>query len=718
MTAGRLRVWPGEPYPRGATWDGRGVNFAIFSENAERVELCLFDDRGRREIDRIRLPEYTNEIWHVYLPDLRPGQLYGYRVYGPFDPEGGHRFNHHKLLLDPYAKALAGSLRWSDAHFGYRVGHRREDLSFDRRNNAAGMPKCVVVDTAFTWAEDSKPRRTWHESVIYELHLGGFTMRHPDVPEPMRGTAAGLARPELIDYLRSLGVTAVELLPVHAFLDDRHLVERGLRNYWGYNTLGFFAPDARYLASGGLGEFKTLVQHLHDAGIEVLLDVVYNHTAEGNQLGPTLSFRGIDNASYYALVPGNERFYQDFTGCGNALNLRHPRVLQFVMDSLRYWVEEMHVDGFRFDLASTLARVDGRFHNDAGFLDAVHQDPVLSEVKLIAEPWDVGEDGYQLGGFPPGWSEWNDRYRDTVRRFWRGDPGEVGDLASRITGSSDLFDRKGRRPHSSVNFVTAHDGFTLHDLVSYDHKHNEANGEHNRDGTDANHSWNCGVEGQSDDPEVRRLRFRQKRNLLATLLLSQGVPMLLAGDERSRSQGGNNNAYCHDDEIGWIDWSELGDEEREFFEFVRRCIELRSRHIAFHRHRFFLGVHGGAGGAKDITWLREDGAEMSENDWHDDRRRSLVCVISGQAHGYHLTSTGEPESDDDFLVVLNGSPEPLAQTLPTVPDDRPWRVLMDTARPAAADPGLAPGSVYEVEPRSLVLLQCHNGSPPAAEAPA
>jgi glycogen operon protein len=571
------------------------------------------------------------------------------------------------------------------------------------------MPKCVVVDTAFTWAEDPKPRHPWHETIVYELHLGGFTMRHPEVPEPMRGTAAGLARREVVAYLRSLGITTVELLPVHAFLDDRHLVERGLRNYWGYNTLGFFAPDNRYLASGELGEFKTLVQHLHDAGIEVVLDVVYNHTAEGNQMGPTLSFRGIDNASYYALVPGDERYYQDFTGCGNALNLRHPRVLQLVMDSLRYWVEEMHVDGFRFDLASTLARVDGRFSADAGFLDAVNQDPVLSEVKLIAEPWDVGQDGYQLGGFPPGWAEWNDRYRDVVRRFWKGEPG-VGELASRITGSSDLFDCKGRRPHASVNFVTAHDGFTLHDLVSYDRKHNEANGEHNRDGTDANHGWNCGVEGPTDDPEIRALRFRQKRNLIATLLLSQGVPMLLAGDERSRTQHGNNNAYCHDDEIGWMDWAPLGEEEQAFFEFVRECIALRRDHIAFHRHRFFQGGTGRPGAAKDIAWLRADGQEMEEADWHAPESRQLACVISGEAHGYHLTATGEPERDDDFLWVLNGSPEPFAQALPPPEFGLRWEPLLDTAQAAPPAQGWQAGKTYTLGPRSLVLFVRRDGA--------
>jgi glycogen operon protein len=611
-----LRLWPGLPHPLGATWDGRGVNFALFSRNAEKVELCLFDARGRRELNRVALPEYTDEVWHGYLPDLRPGQLYGYRVYGPYAPERGHRFNANKLLLDPYAKSLFGAFRWTDAHFGYRIGDKRGDLSFDRRNNASGMPKCLVVDTAHTWSEDCPLRIPWHETLIYELHVRGFTVRNPEVPEALRGTFGGLASPAAIQHLRSLGVTAVELLPVHAHLSERPLVERGLSNYWGYNTLAFFAPEPGYMASGALGEFKTLIQHLHDAGIEVLLDVVYNHTAEGGHMGPTLSFRGIDNASYYRLIPGNERHYQDFTGCGNALDLHHPRVLQLVMDSLRYWVEEMHVDGFRFDLATTLARERVNFDQHSGFLDAVRQDPVLSGVKLIAEPWDVGDGGYQLGRFPGGWSEWNDRYRDTVRRFWKGDSGIVGELASRITGSSDLFDQLGRRPWASVNYVTAHDGFTLHDLVSYDHKHNEANGEDNRDGTDRTHAWNCGVEGPTRDPAVRKLRRQQERNLLATLLLSQGVPMILAGDEIGRTQRGNNNAYCQDNELSWIDWSGVDDDGRSLLAFTRSLIELRKTHRTFHRSRFLSGAVSDDSPIKDITWFGERGAEMEAEDWN------------------------------------------------------------------------------------------------------
>jgi isoamylase len=698
------RLWPGQPYPRGATWDGRGVNFALFSEHAEKVELCLFDAQGRRELHRIALPEYTDEVWHGYLPDLRPGQLYGYRVHGPYDPERGHRFNPHKLLLDPYARALSGMLRWSDAHFGYRIGHRAQDLSFDRRNNAAGMPKCRVVDTAFTWGGDRPPQRAWHETILYELHVRGFTMRHPDVPEALRGTFAGLAAPAAIRHLRSLGVTAVELLPIQAFLDDRHLVARGLRNYWGYNTFGFFAPDPRYLAGDSLTEFKTLVQHLHDAGIEVILDVVYNHTAEGNELGPTLCFRGIDNASYYRLVPGDERHYVDFTGCGNALDLHHPRVLQLVMDSLRYWVEEMHVDGFRFDLASTLARETQDFDGHSGFLDAVGQDPVLRQAKLIAEPWDLGEGGYRLAGFPPGWAEWNDRFRDTVRRFWKGEPGLAGELASRLTGSSDLFGRRGRRPWASINFVTAHDGFSLRDLVSYERKHNEANGEQNRDGTDANYSWNCGIEGPTDDPVIRRLRLRQQRNLLTTLLISQGVPMLLAGDELGRTQGGNNNAYCQDNEVSWLDWDPDA-EGISLLDLTMRLIRLRRDHIVFHRHRFFGGLRTPDSQIEDIVWLRTDGREQQPEDWEDPESRHLAFVLSGEAFGYHLTASGEPESDQTFLVILNAGAKPVDFTVPPPRFGKSWEPVLDTAldRPPAQRI-YTTGECVRVVGRSIVLL--------------
>ncbi len=703
MERPQLRVWPGEPYPRGATWDGRGVNFALFSLHAERVELCLFDEQGRRELYRVALPEYTDEVWHGYLPDVRPGQLYGYRVFGPYDPERGHRFNPHKLLLDPYAKALSGTLRWSDAHFGYRLGHPATDLSFDRRNNAAGMPKCRVVDPAFTWGDDRPPRVGWHETILYELHVRGFTMRHPAVPPHLRGTFAGLGWPAVVRHLHALGITAVELLPVHAFVDDRHLVERKLRNYWGYNSIGFFAPETRYGARDPLGEFKTLVRTLHESGIEVILDVVFNHTAEGNELGPTLCFRGIDNATYYRLVPGKERYYENLTGCGNTLNLDHPRVLQMVMDSLRYWVEDVHVDGFRFDLATALARAEQGFDPHARFLAAARQDPTLSRVKLIAEPWDLGLGGYQLGGFPAGWAEWSDRYRDTVRRFWRGDSEQTADLASRVTGSSDVFARHGRRPWASVNFVAAHDGFTLRDLVSYERKHNEANGEENRDGHDANYSWNCGVEGPTADPAVNALRRQQQRNLLATLLLSQGVPMLQAGDEMGRTQGGNNNVYCQDNATSWLDWEGVDDDGRALLDFTQRVIALRRRHIALHRHRFFKGV-AEATGTKDITWLRPDGSEMTPDDWEVPYARTLSFVLSGAPHGYHLTARGEPEADDTFAVVLNAGHEPLQWTVPGPPFGDAWEVLLDTADDARASHVCGASELLPVAARSLVLL--------------
>jgi isoamylase len=551
-----MKIWPGQPYPLGATWDGEGVNFALFSENATAVELCLFAGPDEnREVTRIRMPEHTNQVWHVYLPDARPGQLYGYRVYGPYAPAEGHRFNPAKLLLDPYAKAITGRLRWSEALFGYTVGHREADLARDERDSARGMPKCVVVDSAFNWGNDRFPRTPWHKTIIYELQVKGFTARHPDVPKQVRGTYAGLTCPEIIEYLHSLGITAVELMPVHQFVDDKHLVDRGLTNYWGYNSVGFFAPEARY-ATQTLGqqvaEFKTMVRALHREGIEVILDVVYNHTGEGNHLGPTLCFRGIDNAAYYRLASDNRRYYMDYTGCGNTLDMTHPRTLQLIMDSLRYWVLEMHVDGFRFDLASALARELHAVDRLGAFFDVIQQDPVLSQVKLIAEPWDLGEGGYQVGNFPVLWAEWNAEYRDTVRRFWKGDGGLVGTLAYRLTGSSDLYEEGGRRPHASINFITAHDGFTLCDLVSYNDKHNAANGEENRDGHNHNLSWNCGVEGPTSDPTVLTLRARQQRNFLATLLLSQGVPMLQAGDEIGRTQHGNTTPIARiTSSLGW-----------------------------------------------------------------------------------------------------------------------------------------------------------------------
>ncbi|MBK1665157.1 glycogen debranching enzyme GlgX [Rhodospirillum rubrum] len=711
MPLTRPRVWPGRPYPLGGTWDGRGVNFALFSEHAEKVELCLFDGDDGRELSRVPLPEYTDEIWHGYLPDVRPGQRYGYRVYGPYAPHAGHRFNPNKLVLDPYARSWGGRLQWTDAHFGYRFGAASEDLTFDTRDNSAFMPKCVIVETAFTWDDDRAPRRPWHDSVLYELHVKGFTIRHPEVPRAIRGTFAGMSTQAVVSYLKSLGITAIELLPVQAFVDERHLVKNNLTNYWGYASLGYFAPQPSYLASGKLGEFKTFVQVMHDAGIEVILDVVYNHTAEGNHLGPTFSFKGIDNASYYRLVPGNERFYADSTGCGNALNLRHPRVLQMVMDSLRYWVREMHVDGFRFDLATTLARDHGRFDPHSAFIEALRQDPVLSTVKLIAEPWDVGDGGYRLGGFPPGFAEWNDRYRDTVRRFWKGDRGQVADLATRLTGSSDLFANRGRCPWASINFVTAHDGFTLADLVSYNGKHNEANGENNRDGTDNNNSWNHGVEGPTSDPSIQALRRRQVRNFLATLLLSQGVPMLVAGDEFGRSQRGNNNPYCQDNEISWINWAAIDAEGQSLARMVRWLIRLRRRHIVFHRNRFFHGTTLRGTDVKDITWLEPDGRERSDvRDWTDPEERFLAFLIRGEAGEYFVTEMGDPEPDHSFLVALNADSRPVPMLLPVLTAGTRWVLLFDTARPGAERrPAPADGKMYSVEGRSLTVFRREPG---------
>ncbi|MEK0085681.1 glycogen debranching protein GlgX [Benzoatithermus flavus] len=698
----RARIWPGRPYPLGATFDGRGVNFALFSANAEKVELCLFDPRGQRELERIVLPEYTDQVWHGYMPDVRPGQLYGYRVYGPYEPKRGHRFNPHKLLLDPYARQLVGHLHWSDAHFAYRIGSRRGDLSFDTRDNARGMPKCRVVDTAFTWGDDKLLHIPWHESVLYETHLRGFTMLHPAVPDQVRGTCAGFSLPEVIDHLRALGITAVEFLPIHAFVQDRHLIERGLTNYWGYNSIGFFAPEPRYLASGHIGELKTMVACLHDAGIEVMIDVVYNHTAEGNHMGPTLSFKGIDNASYYKLSPEDARFYWDSTGCGNTLNLSHPRVLQMVMDSLRYWVEEMHVDGFRFDLTSALARDPYAFDYGSGFLDAVRQDPVLSQVKLIAEPWDLGEGGYQVGGFPPGWSEWNGKFRDTVRRYWKGDPGQIQELASRITGSADMLMHQGRRPSASVNFITAHDGFTLADLVSYNEKHNEANGENNNDGINENDSWNCGAEGPTDDPEVLALRARQKRNMLTTLLLSQGVPMLLAGDEIGNTQHGNNNAYCQDNEIAWIKW---GEADVELATFVQRLIRLRREHPVFRRPHFFRGQQIRGTATRDIVWLNAEGREQCSEDWHFPETRCLGFLLGGEAGELFYSIGGRQELDDGFIVLMNAFHEPISFTLPGPEFGKAWEVLIETARGAEAEgTRYDAGEDYPLEGRSLVVL--------------
>jgi isoamylase len=696
-------VWPGQAYPRGATWDGKGVNFSLFSANATKVELCVFDSNGRQELQRIALQERTDDVWHAYLPEARPGLLYGYRVHGPYDPQHGQRFNPHKLLIDPYAKQIQGQLRWSNALFGYRIGHPKEDLSFDRRDSAAGVPKSRVVDSAFTWGDDQPPRVPFHDTVIYELHVRGFTMRHPGVPPELRGTYAGLATAPVIDHLLRLGVTAVELMPVHTFVDDRQLLDRGLRNYWGYNTIGFFAPDMRYSATGRVGEFKTAVKTLHAAGIEVILDVVYNHTAEGNQLGPTLSFRGIDNVSYYRLSSEEPRYYMDFTGCGNTLNMRHPRVLQLLMDSLRYWVTEMHVDGFRFDLASALARELYEVDRLGSFFDTIGQDPVLSQVKLIAEPWDVGEGGYQVGNFPPGWNEWNDRYRDTVRAYWKGDEGLLGDFARRFTGSADLYEASGRSPHASVNFVTAHDGFTLQDLVSYDGKHNEANGEDNRDGHDQNHSWNHGAEGATDNPDINALRAQQKRNMVATLLLSQGMPMLLAGDELGHSQNGNNNAYCQDNEISWLDW-DLSERGRDFLEFVAQMVAFRRRHPVFSLRRFLRGTTL-KDGISEVAWLRPDGGEMTDNEWRTGYNRCLGVYMAGTVID-RVDERGRPVSDDNFLALFNAHHERIEFLLPELHGTGAWQLLLDTAN--ATQPFehklYDAGAMYPLQGRSMALL--------------
>ena len=691
----------------GATWNGEGVNFALFSEHASEVELCLFDPRGRRELQRIKLTEQTDRVWHCYLPEARPGQLYGYRVYGPYQPQHGHRFNPNKLLLDPYAKSIVGTLAWTDAHFGYRIGHQRADMSFDRRNNADGMPKCQVIDPAFSWGDDRRPNVPWHDTVIYEAHVRGFTMQHPEVPPQYRGTYAALATAPVIDYLKRLGVTAVELMPVHFFVNDRHLAQKGLKNYWGYNSIGYFAPHQAYSASGhSEREFKTMVRTLHSAGIEVILDVVYNHTAEGNHLGPTLSFRGIDNAAYYRLVHGDPRYYMDYTGCGNTLNMLHPHVLQLIMDSLRYWIEEMHVDGFRFDLAAALARELHAVDRLGAFFDIIHQDPVISRTKLIAEPWDLGEGGYQVGGFPVGWTEWNGKYRDVIRDYWKGEGGLIGELAYRMSGSSDLYEHNGRRPYASVNFVTAHDGFTLRDLVTYNDKHNEANQDDNRDGENHNRSWNCGVEGPTNDPQVRELRLRQMRNFLTTLMLSQGVPMLLAGDESGRTQRGNNNAYCQDNEITWHDW-ELNREDEDLLNFTRELIRLRLTHRVFRRRSFFQDRSIRGDGVRDIIWLDPNGSEMTDVQWHESFARTLGVFLSGRALN-ERNERGQIVIDSDFLLLVNAHHEHVEFDIPMHPVDARWKLRLDTADPAGFDVAtrvLRPGESYVVQGRALALFE-------------
>ncbi|HET7437399.1 MAG TPA: glycogen debranching protein GlgX [Thermoanaerobaculia bacterium] len=672
-----MRIWPGKPYPLGATWDGVGTNFSVFSEVADRVELCLYDANGNET--RVDLPEQTAFIWHGYLPNIGPGQRYGFRVHGPWAPENGHRCNPNKLLLDPYSKAVDGEVQWNEAVFPYHF-NQPEDSRNDA-DSAPFMPKSVIINPYFDWAYDRRPRTPWHETIIYEVHVKGFTMRHPGIPENIRGTYAALAHPAAIRHLKNLGVTAVELLPVHQFIHANHLLDRGLRNYWGYDSISFLAPHNDYAASGQLGqqvqEFKQMVKALHSEGIEVILDVVYNHTAEGNHMGPVLSMKGIDNTAYYRTVPGNERYYMDYTGTGNSLNMRHPHVLQLIMDSLRYWLLEMHVDGFRFDLAATLARELHDVDRLSAFFDIIQQDPVVSQVKLIAEPWDVGEGGYQVGNFPPLWSEWNGKYRDSIRDYWRGTDATVDDLATRLTGSSDLYAMTGRRPYASINFITAHDGFTLRDLVSYNEKHNEANKEDNHDGADDNRSWNCGVEGPTDDPEVQALRARQQRNLITTLFLSQGVPMLVGGDEIGRTQGGNNNAYCQDNEISWFDWENIDD---GLMAFTARVIQFRKQHPVFQRRRWFLGRAVRGTGVSDIGWFKPDGEQMQDEDWQISFARSIGVFLNGKGIPTP-DERGEPLTDDSFYLLFNGHYEPVTFTLPTCPWGDRWELVLDTNQP-------------------------------------
>ena len=697
------RVAEGLPHPLGATWDGVGVNFALFSANATKVELCIFDQEGTTELECLELPEYTDEVWHGYLPDARPGTVYAYRVHGPWEPDSGHRFNSHKLLLDPYARGHVGVLKWGPEVYAYQF-ESGDDLTFDERDSADNMPKCVVIDPAFTWLRDRRPNVPWERTIFYETHVKGFTMRHPHVPQELRGTYSGMAVKEVIDWIRGLGVTSVELLPVHTFIDDDFLIEKGLSNYWGYNTIGFFAPDPRYSSkpASAHAEFKEMVAHLHDAGLEVILDVVYNHTAEGNELGPNLSFRGIDNASYYRLLPEHNRFYINDTGTGNTLNLSNPRVVQMVADSLRYWVQEMHVDGFRFDLTTILAREWHGFHQGSGFLHVCQQDPVLNGVKLIAEPWDLGPGGYQVGGFPPGWAEWNDRYRDEVRSFWKGDAGRVPALAARLCASADVFNKRGRKPWATVNFVTAHDGFTLRDAVSYNEKHNEANGEANRDGHGHNESWNHGIEGETGDAAINALRRRQMRNMLATLLLSQGTPMLLAGDEFGRTQGGNNNAYGQDNEVSWVDWDipEWGLEQAEL---VRRLTRLRQRYPVLHRSRFFTGQElPELGDVKDVTWISTDGSEMGGADWSNPEIKCLGMLVDGRAQPTGIRRHG---SDVTVLIVLNAHAHTVKFTLPDYSNGKGWQLVLDTTEPAREEgTPFAIGAAYPSTGRSLLLF--------------
>ncbi|WP_018231043.1 glycogen debranching protein GlgX [Thioalkalivibrio thiocyanodenitrificans] len=696
-------VLPGEPYPLGATWDGEGTNFSVFSEVAERVDLCLLDEQGS-QTQVHELHEVTAHCWHGYLPGIGPGQRYGYRVHGPWDPARGLRCNPAKLLLDPYAKAVDGRVTWDEAVFPYRFDDPED--SFNDADSAPFVPRSVVIDPAFDWGDDRHPQTPWHETVIYETHVKGFSVRHPEIPEGLRGTYAGLGHPAALEYLTGLGITAVELMPVHQFIHYAHLQERGLRNYWGYSSIGYFAPHNEYAADttpgGQVREFREMVRALHGAGLEVILDVVYNHTSEGNHRGPMLSLKGLDNAAYYRLMPDDPRHYMDYTGTGNSLNMRHPHVLQLIMDSLRYWVLEMHVDGFRFDLASTLARELHEVDRLSAFFDIIQQDPVISQVKLIAEPWDIGEGGYQVGNFPPLWSEWNGRYRDTVRDFWRGEDRTLGEFAYRFTGSSDLYESSSRLPHASINFVTAHDGFTLRDLVSYNEKHNEANGEDNRDGADDNRSWNCGAEGPTDDPQIDTVRRRQQRNFLTTLCLSQGIPMLLGGDELGRTQQGNNNAYCQDNEIAWYDWEKR---DGDLLEFTRRLIRFQHDHPVFRRRRWFQGqaIHGSD--IKDIAWFTMDGEQMAEEHWGEDFAKSLAVFLNGRAIPAPDPGGGHIE-DDSFYLIFNAYHEPLDFTLPGEQWGHEWVKELDTAEGwPGGDESLPAGANLRVEARSVVVLR-------------
>jgi len=700
------KIYPGKPYPLGATWDGEGGNFALFADSATAVELCLFKNKDDEvESQKIKVNERTHQIWHVYLPGVKPGQLYGYRVDGPYEPENGNRFNKNKLLIDPYAKAISGVIDWHDALYGYEIGNPDEDLSFSQMDSAPFMPKSVVIDPAFDWENDKPLGTPYHQSVIYEAHVKGFTKMHPEIPENIRGTYAAIVHPVTIEYLKQLGITAIELMPIHQFINDRHLEEKGLTNYWGYNTIGFFAPDVRYSGSGSTGgqvaEFKQMVKELHKAGIEVILDVVYNHTGEGNQMGPTLSLKGIDNACYYRLTDDNKRYYMDYTGTGNTLNAMLPNVLRYIMDSLRYWITEMHVDGFRFDLAATLARELHEVNRLSAFFDIIHQDPIISQVKLIAEPWDIGDGGYQVGKFPPGWAEWNGKYRDCMRDYWRGADSMLGEFALRLTGSPDLYQDDYRKPTASINFLTAHDGFTLNDLVSYNDKHNEANGEDNNDGESNNRSWNCGAEGPTDDELVQELRKRQKRNLLATLFLSQGVPMLVAGDEVGRTQQGNNNAYCQDNEISWLNWAA---NDNDLLEFTKKLISIRKDHPAFRRRRWFKGQPIKGKGLEDVAWFLPDGSEMSDDNWNNDFAKSLGIFMNGKGLHY-VDPKGEDVLDDNFYLIFNAHDEPLDYKLPEKIYSKDWSKILDTGEDKTEEKTFGDSDIIQVKGRSIVLLR-------------